>query len=564
MFNNYSNVMKFIDDMLSVCAFLEELGKCHRDIKPANILLHKNQWKLGDTGGMKETTGAASQETLIMSLGYDAPEIVLGGLETMNWHKCDAYSMGIVFLEVCGCGSFDQKGFRSSDARAECLKKCILEVNERFNSASLTELLKSMLCLDPNLRKSFNDLKRLGGINLIGSIPDETINGVADLKDSLSFLNQNRISEMFTLALKKMVELKKNAVYQKIKEEHLIAIMLWTGKLLNRKFNKDLIDGTDLTKWYIYLKNLALGLRKMPYYKGKAFGGFKNGRDVSAYHKGDIFTLKTIRTLAVDEEYPKKMFSTSADVVVEIETIFSRDISDISLHEYEKEVVRAPNSRWEVIEVVDVPDKPALIKLKEIPLPSGTRVIFWISDNLENNYQRELEHANISCIFCTPTKDALKIIKGYWWLLCFSQCDFTIITDMARLEDDKINDTAGIDLLKEVYHWYQVEFNSFIYCSNVKLAQENCNKAQFKGTYCIGSSTEDLHAFLRPLLGGRSRIRTTSITENADPSPAFVRITGSGSIIIITEQPSEASSEGTQAEINRPIVRSAIKLIENT
>jgi serine/threonine protein kinase len=591
IFNDYSHVMKFIDDMLGVCAFLEELGKCHRDIKPANILLQKDQWKLADTGGMKKTTGATLQNTLIMSLGYEAPEIVIGGRDTMNWHKCDAYSMGIVFLEVCGCDSFDQQRFLSSDARAECLEKCILEVNERFNSAGLTELLKSMLCLDPDVRKSFKNLNKLSVVNLIESIPDATVNGVAHLTDSLSFLNQKTVSKFFTLALKKMVELKKNAVYQKIKEEQLIAIMLWTCKLLSRKLNKDLFDGTDLTKWYTYLKSLVLGLRQMPYYNGKAFRGFKNCRDVSAYHKGKTFTLKTISILAIDEEYPKKMFSTSTDVVVEIETIFSRDISDILLHEYKKEAFLDSSSRWEVIEkvdviskpplikeallatnsrlevieVVDVIDKPALIKLREIPPPSGTRVIFWMSDNLQHNHQKELENANISCIFCSSTKDAIKIIKSYWWLLYFSQCDFTIITDMVRLEDGKMIDTAGIDLLKEVYNWYEVDFKSFIYCSDVKLAQENCDKAQFKGTYSIGSSTDDLDAFLRPLLGKRKRkisiISEQKITKKVDLLPDFVKITGSGGIIRIREQESEANSKDTQAEINRQIMRSAIKLI---
>jgi serine/threonine protein kinase len=55
-----------------------------------------SEWKLTDTGFAKET----SNGTLIMSTRYTAPE--MKRFDTVDWHKCDVYALGVVILDLCG------------------------------------------------------------------------------------------------------------------------------------------------------------------------------------------------------------------------------------------------------------------------------------------------------------------------------------------------------------------------------------------------------------------------------------------------------------------------------
>jgi len=169
-----------------------------------------------------------------------------------------------------------------------------------------------------------------------------------------------------------------------------------------------------------------------------------------------------------------------------------------------------PYSCLEVVDVIDKPGQPALVQLREIPIPRGSKVVFWVDDNPENNYQiaATFEKMEISCVFCTSTKDALKVISNYRWLLYFDQGDFRIITDMVRNEDGKINYTAGIELLKELYQTYNYGFEVMIYCQDVKKAEDNCKKLDLKGRYKINAKEDELKKFLGELMVSQKSVST--------------------------------------------------------
>jgi len=129
-----------------------------------------------------------------------------------------------------------------------------------------------------------------------------------------------------------------------------------------------------------------------------------------------------------------------------------------------------------VVDVIDKDGQPALGQLREIPVPRGSKGMFWADDdNRENNCKiaAKLEKEEVLCAFCTSTKYALKVINNYRWLLYFDQGDFRIITEIVRYKDGRLNYTAGIDFLKRLSQTYNYGFAVMIYCKEVKKAEEN-------------------------------------------------------------------------------------------
>jgi serine/threonine protein kinase len=155
-----ANVKSFMKDMLEVGSYLSSQRTVHRDIKPSNILLLSGRWVLANTDCMKEITEDSLDHSLIVSQGYDAPEILEVNEEPLNWFKCDVYAMGIVFLEVCGEKSFAGKRFSSKSKSVETFEKAILEISKRLPQITeLQSILNSMLHMDPKERLDFSELK---------------------------------------------------------------------------------------------------------------------------------------------------------------------------------------------------------------------------------------------------------------------------------------------------------------------------------------------------------------------------------------------------------------------
>jgi len=101
---------------------------------------------------------------------YMAPEIAKqfnNQGDKLDWFTCDTYSMGIVFLRLCGAGRLDIPGLNGSDREMtsqqieDRLKKCLQKVRDAYKGVDLNkfiELLTLMLRNDPLRRPDMLDV----------------------------------------------------------------------------------------------------------------------------------------------------------------------------------------------------------------------------------------------------------------------------------------------------------------------------------------------------------------------------------------------------------------------
>jgi len=330
-------------------------------------------------------------------------------------------------------------------------------------------------------------------------IEDTMIKDLKFLQASLDFLQaQAELEEFISDALGSIKGLKKkNEALKEKSDDGLVAIMLWSSNFLYQELNKALRESTDFSNWNVYLKHLLNGLKSMPYYRGKGYRGLRNYRDTDTYKKGQLVNWKTISALSKKEKVARG-FSNENGTVFEVEVVSSRDVSSISIYAEEEEILMLPYSCLEVLDVIETPKQPVFIKLREIPIPRAPKVVFWVDDNPENNYHlaKEVEEKGISCVFCVSTKDALRVIDNYRWLLYFHKADFRIITDMVREEEGKINYTAGIDLVEKLFKDYQYNFEVLIFCQDTVRAKANCEAKKLKGPFSITNDTKKVKEFL--------------------------------------------------------------------
>jgi len=330
-------------------------------------------------------------------------------------------------------------------------------------------------------------------------IEDTMTKDLKFLQASLEFLQaQAELGEFISDALDSIKNLKKkNSDLKNKSDDGLVAIMLWSSNFLYQELNKALRESSDFSSWNVYLKHLLNGLKSMPYYRGKGYRGLKNYRDTNTYKKGQLVNWKTISALSKQENIARG-FSNENGTIFEVEVVSSRDVSSISIYAEEEEILMLPYSCLEVLDVIQTQGQPVYIKLREIPIPRAPKVVFWVDDNPENNYHlaTEVEEKGISCVFCVSTKDALRVIDNYRWLLYFHQADFRIITDMVRYEDGVPNYTAGIDLVEKLFKDYQYNFDVLIFCQDTERAKANCVAKKLKGPFSITNDVSKVQEFL--------------------------------------------------------------------
>jgi len=122
--------------------------------------------------------------------------------------------------------------------------------------------------------------------------------------------------------------------------------------------------------------------------------------------------------LSKSSDVAKKFLNNEGTLFI-VETITARDISPVSVFPKEQEVLLMPYSALEVVKAEHHKGLPDMIYLREIPVPRGNKVVFWVDDNPENNLgiMHELEKKGISCVACVSTKDAIRVMSNYRWLL---------------------------------------------------------------------------------------------------------------------------------------------------
>ena len=394
------------------------------------------------------------------------------------------------------------------------LKKLLLERVEG-PSQEIVLLYEGRILLDEEKRLSDCGIKDAcniiavptsdGGdcLRFMQMVLDTMTKDLGHMKNSLNFLQKKyELETCLSVAAPKIIDnaKKENHDLKNVPEACLVAIVLWTSNVLYSELNQTLRENKDLSCWNVYLKHLINGLKLMPYYRGKVYRGFKVQKDVDVYKKGEIVNWKTVNALSKKKEVARG-FSSSNGMMFEVAVFSSRDISSLSQYQFEEEVLILPYSRLEVIDVIKNPGEPVYIKLREIPIPRSPKVVFWVDDNPENNLRiaKEVENKDISCVFAVSTKDALRVINSFQWILLFHNADFRVITDMVRYEkeDGGANYQAGVDLVEKLHKDYKYNFEVLIYCGDTKRAQESCNARKLEqGFFSITNDFSKVEKFL--------------------------------------------------------------------
>lgn len=226
-----------------------------------------------------------------------------------------------------------------------------------------------------------------------GILLTEMVQTVKDDKNltlikSLGFLGNKTVLEQCFTVFQTQIQSKvsKIAAFASCIKEELQATFLWTTNLVYRLVNRDLeeLKVQELSKWNMLLYLLLNGLRKLPPVKLTAFRGIKNYRKLEDYKKGDIVSWNRISALSKNRKIAEA-FSDQTGMIFIVEALTAREISGISMYSGEEEVLLMPHCHFQVVDVQDNPKQPAIVHLREIAIPRGPKVLFWVDDNPENN-----------------------------------------------------------------------------------------------------------------------------------------------------------------------------------
>lgn len=320
-----------------------------------------------------------------------------------------------------------------------------------------------------------------------------------DLLKALEFLPKEKVQPVMDKATAHVAQQKRShAELQHCDATGLIAITVWTSNLLFKQINTALRGEGDISAWRPYIGILLVGLRELVYHKGTVFRGLKNFRELSQYPKNKIICWPTISAMSKHRECALK-FTDQTGILFEVEVLSGRDVSKLSVFPKEAEVLVMPYSHFEVVDVVDSADGPAVVKMREVPVPRGKKVAFWVDDNPHNNFQeiRWAEKEGISVVCCQSTEEACRMLNSYSWLLHLNSSDFRVVTDMVRVEGGKTNYHAGIEVTRKLRQDYFFGHRVLIYCKDEEAAKKNCaSEGLTDGIYVI-KSVDKLKRFLQ-------------------------------------------------------------------
>jgi serine/threonine protein kinase len=160
---------QFMSQMLCIFSYFNQNNVVHRDVKPGNILLFNTAnspvfiFKVSDLGFAKNLTTQNAKSSAIFrgSLGYVAPELkraFLNPTEVINWNKCDMFSLGLVFLTVCGV-NVDGLNEGTYEEVQNKINKEIDQIAKIYkNENPIIKVFRCVLVADPENRAAFSDL----------------------------------------------------------------------------------------------------------------------------------------------------------------------------------------------------------------------------------------------------------------------------------------------------------------------------------------------------------------------------------------------------------------------
>ncbi|KAF8624335.1 hypothetical protein AX17_007163 [Amanita inopinata Kibby_2008] len=141
----------------------------HRDLKPDNVFLDENNTvKLGDFGLSKALAQASFANTYVGTPYYMSPELMQ---EKAYDSKSDIWSLGCLIYELCAL----KPPFHEAKTHAElsiCIRNGRIPPLPRGYSQSLSNVIKSMLSLNPAMRPSAAQLLQHERLELVFKVAE--------------------------------------------------------------------------------------------------------------------------------------------------------------------------------------------------------------------------------------------------------------------------------------------------------------------------------------------------------------------------------------------------------
>eukprot|EP00727_Mastigamoeba_balamuthi_P006892 m51a1_g2823 putative ubiquitin family protein (979) ;mRNA; f:185826-189288 len=290
----------------------------------------------------------------------------------------------------------------------------------------------------------------------------------------------------------------------------MLAVLAWTSNLLYREVNRSLADGTHAA-WRPFLNALMRGLRQLPYWKGTAYRGIRDFELTAEYAPGSLVMWPMVSGLSQDPQQARS-FSNERGVLFEVDALTARDVSPLSFYPDEREVLLLPYSHMRVVSV-DRAQSPVVVRLREVPVPRTTRVVFWVDDHPENNLElfRTIETASesdddggdcrpVSIVCCATTAEALAMLNTFHWLSCLGQSAGTsirVVSDMERVEEGGVvRPTAGVELVAAMRRDRRFPDPVLFYVSDARKAREALRAAGLDDNVSVTDSERGVLDFV--------------------------------------------------------------------
>jgi len=172
---DHSTAIEIIMGITLPIAYLHSLNICHRDLKPENVLLKIEEGRPIQSGMIqicdfglcqKVKPGATKLSEFCGSPGFFAPEMILGGAK-YNGLLVDVWSIGCIMLELTlGHENFCKKWMSAYDFEIiqrpgvfeDSIEYAVSNLQLDGMTDVMQEFIKDILVIDPDLRKTSEDL----------------------------------------------------------------------------------------------------------------------------------------------------------------------------------------------------------------------------------------------------------------------------------------------------------------------------------------------------------------------------------------------------------------------